>query len=636
MEKVAFSANIQGCPADIGLPLEILLYFCYNNTGHYICPYSGSNYRRDVYMVRKKGVYKLAKEQFRELCEFYSKLGYSKKQVKKLSEHCFDCDVKPVGDGRYSPDWTFIAEYEHDEPLDGSGMTAAVCGAPAPVGMAPMAMSAMAAPRGKAMPAPGMAMPLMANSVPADEFNSAETKNPRENEPNSPLDSPQVIFSANVNTGSWSYLRNMIRLGRRIDSSFVRIEEILNSYPYELALPGREELFSVTTEYSYCPWDKEKDLLLVEMKARKADVSVHQNLVLLIDVSGSMSDNWMLVQMSAAAIMSGLKKGDTLSIISYSDDTKTVVKQIDCGNKDKCIDALLSVVGIGGCTNGSDGLENAYKYLAETYDKNANNRIFIFTDGDFNFGVTSEGGLSDFIRKKRETGIYLSIVGYGRDNFKDNKMEALAMNGNGNYTFVSNPADILDSLSEKLVSNLFTVAKDVKISVELNPAYVSEYRLIGYDARQLTQKEFNDTEKAVDGIGSEHNVVALISLKRGEAKQQYSSRYVTAKPEDNKDEFAFIEVHYKSPAGEDLVYTKAVTTDDINKGKKDNISAASMLAMFGLLVKESEYKGDASPELLSAMLEDLDKNGKISKNEPYGHYGIIREYLKDTVPGNKM
>ncbi len=583
--------------------------------------------------MARRGAFGMNEKQFAQLCGFYSTLGYSSEQIRRLSENCFGYIVKVDDNIGYSADWTFYPQYEPSGFMQAGGMSGGMAGnafmggamMAQPMMAQPMMGMAMAAPMGKGMAAP---MPMMKSleNAPPPEFSTAETKNPTENEPQSPMDSPAAIFSANVNTGSWSYLRNMLSCRRGIDKSFIRIEEILNSYPYKLDPPENDDLFRVSTEYAPCPWDKEKDLLLVEMKAKKADTSVRQNLVFLIDVSGSMTDNWVIVQMSAAAIMSKLKAGDTLSIISYSDDTRTVVKQIDCGDRDKCVDALLEVDGIGGCTNGSDGLENAYRYLAETYDKDANNRVFIFTDGDFNFGVTSEGGLTDFIRKKRETGIYLSIVGYGRQNFKDNKMEALAMNGNGNYTFVANPADILDNLWNKLVSNLITVAKDVKISVELNPAYVSEYRLIGYDARRLTQKEFNDTEKAVDGIGSEHNVVALISLKRGEAKQQYSSRYVTAAAADNKDEFAFIEVHYKSPEGEDLVYTKAVTVAEIENSGKTNIGTASILAVFGLLVKDSVYKADASRELLERLLDEAGTNGEAE--EPYGHFDIIRKYLK--------
>ena len=592
-------------------------------------------------MSSKNRYYSMNKEQFGQLCDFYRTLGYNDEQVKLLSENCFGYDVRVEENAEYKPDWSFELKFDRvyarsdDMAMMGSGafMGGAAMTGGIPGGMMMGMASAMSAPAMASAAPMGMQSMMMMSSVPVPspvpqaEFSSAEAKEVRENEPQSPMDAPQAIFSANVNTGSWSYMRNMICLHRAIDRSFVRIEEILNSYPYKLDPPVNGDLFSIKTEYSSCPWNKDEDLLLVEMKAKEADASVKQNLVLLIDVSGSMDDKWVLVQMSAAAIMSNLKDGDTLSIIAYSNETRTVVKQIGCGDRDKCVDALMQVDGIGGGTNGSEGLTNAYSYLSETYDKEANNRIFIFTDGDFNFGITSEGGLSGFIRDKRETGIYLSVVGYGMQNIKDNKMEAIAQNGNGNYTFVSNPADILDNLNDKLISNLITVAKDVKISVEFNPAYVSEYRLIGYDARQLTQKEFNDTEKAADGIGSGHNVVALIAVKRGEAKQRYSTRYVTSEAGGCKDEFAFIEVHYKAPDGTDLVYTKAVTVADIENSEKTNIPVASMLAAFGLLIKKSDYMGSASLDMLAAMIADFDKDGCVSAEDPYGHFAIIRKFL---------
>ena len=330
--------------------------------------------------------------------------------------------------------------------------------------------------------------------------------------------------------------------------------------------------------------------------------------------------------MSIAAIMSKLQKGDIVSIIAYSDETTTVVKQLECGNKDKCVEAILSIDGIGGCTNGSEGLTNAYDYLQENYDENANNRVFIFTDGDFNFGITAEGGLKKFIEDKRQTGIYLSIVGYGENNFKDNKMETLARNGNGNYTFVANPADILDNLWTKLVSNLVTVAKNVKISVELNPAYVKEYRLIGYDARILTQQEFHDTEKAVDGMGSEHNVAALIELKRGQAQQQYKSRYVNVTAADSNDEFAFIEVHYQSPEGENLVMTKSITLSDLQAAENRNLPAAALLASFGLMVKQSAYQGKMNGTKLLDMVSALMKQQNLETPVRYSHLDIIRKF----------
>lgn len=588
------------------------------------------------------------KEQYDEMYNFYIKLGYSEKQAKKLSSSCFGAEIKVNEDAFYKSDWTFWRTLDApDEPRGLRGAIGAMFGgarsksappvgavyeemadASAPVHMkcAPMPMMNMSA----AMPMMGGAMPggmSVGMPMPQEQFNSAETHNANEIEEESTLDRPQMIFSANVNTASWSYIRDKVSRHERIDKSFVRIEEILNSYPYKMKAPKNDDLFSIKTEHGKCPWNEENELLMVGLKGRKAPKKVKQNLAFLVDVSGSMENEWVLVQMSLAAIMSKLNKGDYMSVIAYSDNTVTVVEKMKCGDMGDYVKAILAIDGIGGCTRGSEGLENAYKYLTDNYDKEANNRVFIFTDGDFNFGITSEGGLSDFIYKKRETGIYLSIVGFGRNNFKDNKMESLARNGNGNYTFVTNPADIIDNLWEKLVSSLVTVAKDVKISVELNPYYAKKYRLIGYDARVLTQKEFNDTEKATDGIGSEHNVVALIEFKKGTAEKTYSNRYVTTKTEDNKDEFAFIEIHYKTPDGVDSVITHTVGVDVLDKADGKNMPVITLLAAFGLLIKDSEYKGSADKKMISELLSAAEENEKESAKDKFGHLSIIRKYI---------
>ena len=602
-----------------------------------------------MFGFKKSDHYRMNGKQFEEMKEFYTKLGFSDAQVKKLCKSCFKADIRKDDSVPYKANWTFYrnSDFSGGAPGFFSGKNANAVGRgvarafTAPVeevedGLAAdecvplMRASAMPMEPAMAGAAPvGMAMPFpepVPSSEPFEPMNTAETHTARENELQSPLDNAQAIFSANVNTASWTYLRSKIARHQTIDTSFVRMEEIINSYRYDLPAPKNDELFSISAESGVCPWDKEKELLFLGFKGKKADKNCRQNLVLLVDVSGSMEDEWILTQMSMAAIISKLKAGDTLSIISYSDRTTTVVKQLECSNSDKCVDAILAVDGIGGCTYGSQGLSDAYEFLQETYDENANNRVFIFTDGDFNFGITSEGGLEEFILKKRETGIYLSIVGYGENNFKDNKMEALARNGNGNYTFVSNPADILDNLSDKLISNLITIAKDVKISVELNPAFVSEYRLLGYDVRKLTQQEFHDTEKAADGIGSEHNVAAVIELKRGKAQKQHKSRYVSVMAENGGDEIAFVEVHYKSPEGENLVMTRSVTLKELSESENKNIPAVSLMASFGLMVKDSKYKGSMTKTQLLNMTSELMNTLKIDEPEPFSHFDIIRQY----------
>lgn len=583
-------------------------------------------------------IIEMCKEQYDEMYDFYVKLGYSEKQAKKLCSSCFGAEIVATDSEYYRYDWCFYRK-RRQSPIEkkfkesaryrtASGMmmdSAMMGGAMARSAMpAPMPMMSMAAMPGEAV----MDEMCMCAAEPP-EFNTAETKVVPEIEETGTLDRPQMIFSANVNTASWSYLRDKIIQDKRIDTSFVRIEEIINSYKYKMKAPKDDsELFSLSFEHGKCPWNEGSELLMVGLKGKKSQKKVKQNLAFLVDVSGSMTDNWVLTQMSLAAIVSKLKKGDHMSIIAYSDNTVTVAKKMKCDDMDECVKAILSIDGIGGCTNGSEGLENAYSYLSDNFDKEGNNRVFIFTDGDFNFGITGESGLTDFIYRKRETGIYLSIVGYGRENFKDNKMEALARNGNGNYTFVANPYDILDNLWKKLVSNLVTVAKDVKISVELNPYYVNKYRLIGYDARVMTKQEFNDTEKAADGIGSGHNVAALIEFTRGKAEKTSSGRYVTAESQGNKDEFAFIEIHYKNPEDENLVMTKVITIEEFENAKSKNMPVITLLAAFGLVVKDSQYKGSADKEMLSNMVKEFEDNEDIDKKSKYGHINIIKKYCE--------
>lgn len=594
-----------------------------------------------MFEKRNRQYYEMTKRQYEEMQCFYKKLGYSPDQTAKFCKSCFGADIQVNDKAYYSPNWTFFRKYNYSRESFSRSMAKGfpnpLFGGAKPLASVPMrnssreafAMADACAPEEMAAPGGmmGMAAPSVSMSAPSAEFSTAETHDVPENEQHSPLDSPQLIYSANVNTASWTYLRSKILGDKYIDKSFVRIEELINSYTFDLPLPDDGGLFSVTAEVGKCPWNDEKELMFLGLKGKKARNDVKQNLAFLVDVSGSMEDEWILVQMSMAAIVSKLKEGDVLSVIAYSDNTVTVAKNIECGDLDKVVDVILSIDGIGGCTNGSEGLENAYSYLTEHFGKEKNNRIFIFTDGDFNFGVTSEGSLRELIYSKRDTGIYLSIVGYGERNFKDDKMETLARNGNGNYTFVSNPADIIEMLWDKLVSSLVTIAKDVKISVELNPEYVSEYRLIGYDFRKLTQQEFHDTEKAVDGIGSEHNTAALIEFKRGEAKQTYPSRYVQASSSEKSDEFAFVEIHYKSPEGEDLVFTKAITLDELKQAKNANVDAAAVIAAFGLIVKDSDYKGKANKKLLGDLLRDFSEYRTTDTKDGYTHYAVMKKYV---------
>lgn len=618
--------------------------------------------------MRNKGYteyYKMKKETYEQMRKFYLELGYNEQQTEKLCKSCFGAEIRISEDAYNSGRWVFPRRREYPEiedvedgedgaaapqtkggfhPLESianafrgagarkkSGAVMRDAGMPAPLPSMPamMGMSASMSAANMAAVSGGMGMNMAAmNQMMNSEFNTAETEAPKENETHSPMDDSQLIFSANVNTASWAYLSDRIKTGNNVNPDFVRIEEIINSYGYDLKKPKDDELFEITAEGGRCPWNEGAELFFLGIKGKKADADVKHNLALLIDVSGSMADEWILVQMSLAAIMSKLKKGDIVSVIAYSDVTVNVAEKAECGDMDKLVDIILSIDGIGGCTYGSKGLEDAYKLIGENFAEDKNNRVFIFTDGDFNFGVTGKGQLKDFIYDKRKTGIYLSIVGYGMHNFKDDKMETLAQNGNGNYTFVSNPYAIKENLWKKLESNFITVAKDVKISVQFNPKYVSKYRLIGYDARQLTKEEFYDTEKAADGIGSEHEVAALIEFTRGAAEQKYKSRYVDVTTKDSGNEIAYVEIHYKDADGNDLEMTRVITPGELEPGNSGNVRKAALLGGFGLLVKNSEYKGEMNVSMLKELYQTELRAEDIEKPAPYSHLDIIGTYLR--------
>lgn len=232
--------------------------------------------------------------------------------------------------------------------------------------------------------------------------------------------------------------------------------------------------------------------------------------------------------------------------------------------------------------------------------------MFIFTDGDFNFGITSEGGLSTFIKEKRNLGIYLSVVGYGLNNFKDNNMEAIARNGNGNYYFIGQPEDILENFKQKFEAITITVAKDVKIQVELNPEFVGCYRLIGYNVRKLTTQDFDNPDKAVDGIGSGHYVVALLEIARTQHDKGRQSRYVDRVSRQNTEEFATVTIRYKTAGDENRELVRSISAAEAEeKPSEINIPKAAFLAAYGMWLSESEYKADLTAGTLRDMRDAL-------------------------------
>ncbi len=591
-----------------------------------------SNNRVENTKYNGKNIIFVSPEQLKEIYSFYLSLGFTQEQAKKLTNRVFNFDVIADKSIAYSTNWTFTTNSNYQARTQGTGYSysdnsyggyynsSSGYSYSDSYGAYYNSNSGYMSYEGYSSYSSGDR---------GNGYTSSATYHVDEAHLSNPLINPKAIFSANVNSASWLYVRNAVNLKNNINSDFIRIEELVNSYDYALNQPQANDLFATTIEYGKCPWKSQDDILLFGLKGCKFDEAITQNLALLVDVSGSMSDNWLLTQMALMSIVSKLQKGDHISIIAYSNETKTIVQNMDCGDMDACIDKVLSIEGIGGGTNGSDGLTNAYKYLKKHFDEKANNRVMIFTDGDFNFGITDGEELSEFIYKKRKTGIYLSVVGFGFDNYQDDNMEYLSRKGNGNYCLIGNPNDISDYLDKKLQSSLVTIAKDVKISIELNPRYVSKYRLIGYDARAISEKEFSDDSAAVDGIGSGHSILALLQLRRGEAKPETESRYQTTVINDANNEFAYIKINYKTRAGESQSFEQVITIDDLLQ-KTTVFDQAMVMAMFGLILKNSKYKGNCTPDKLEKFLKEIIDTQSINADVPSVQtVQMYLEYLKN-------
>ena len=320
--------------------------------------------------------------------------------------------------------------------------------------------------------------------------------------------SPLSTFSADVDTASYSNLRRMLNDGYSIEEipqGAVRAEEMINYFTYDYNGPEEGEPFGVNAEISTCPWNSEHDLLMLGLQTQAIDFedAADSNIVLLIDVSGSMySENKLpLLKESFELLIDNLTEKDSVSIVTYASGVNEVINGVPASEKDTIIDALTNLQA-GGGTNGEGGIQLAYELAEENFIKGGNNRVIIATDGDFNIGVSSQSDLSKLIKEKSKSGIYLSVLGFGMGNYSDSRMETLADDGNGNYAYIDSISEAKKVLVEELGATMVTVAKDVKLQVEFNPAFVSEYRLIGYEDRLMADEDFEDDKKDAGEIGA--------------------------------------------------------------------------------------------------------------------------------------
>ncbi len=447
---------------------------------------------------------------------------------------------------------------------------------------------------------------------------------------------PLSTFAADVDTASYSNLRRLIRDGYDLDNlpdGAVRIEEMINYFSYEYEDPSGSDPFGVTTQIGRCPWNDEAELLMIGLKTQDIDYSraPESNLVFLIDVSGSMfsEDKLPLLQESFGLLAENLTEKDRISIVTYAAESEIVLNGVH-GDETKKIKKALAGLEASGRTHGSEGIETAYALAEENFIKGGNNRIILATDGDLNVGMTTEEELEELITEKKETGIFLSVLGFGTGNIKDNKMETLADKGNGNYAYIDCLREANKVLVEEMSATLLTICKDVKFQVEFNPQIVEGYRLIGYENRALAREDFDDDTKDAGEIGAGHSVTALYeiilrnpldgSLTKGEIEDlKYSKEYKKRQKEtpgetpsepssDNKyEEWLTISIRYKKPAEEESnLLEYPVGYDSYEEEPSDDFIFAGAVAEFGLLASHSEYPEDASVKNVKKALMGID------------------------------
>ena len=412
---------------------------------------------------------------------------------------------------------------------------------------------------------------------------------------------PLSTIAADVDTASYTNVRRMIESGYAADeipAEAVRPEEFINYFSYDLDSPLEGDKFGVTAEVSTCPWNRDHQLMFIGVKAEDPYEGTvpESNLVFLIDVSGSMNhkDKLTLLQDSFKDLVDNLPGEGVVSIVTYASKEEVVLDGVDMREKG-VIKKAISSLSASGSTAGERGMQMAYEIAKEHFIDGGNNRIIMATDGDLNVGISDPDELEKFIEKKKESGIFLSVLGFGEGNYKDDRLERLADCGNGNYSYIDSKLEGHKVLVEEMSSTLVTVAKDVKFQVEFNPARVNAYRLIGYEDRQLDAVDFNDDTKDGGEIGAGHSVVALYEIIPADSESAIDLRYQEAPKSDESDDFATVKLRYKEPDSESSELIEAVVGNDSFHDKPgDNLAFAELAAGFSMLLSDSKYTGTLS------------------------------------------
>ncbi len=426
---------------------------------------------------------------------------------------------------------------------------------------------------------------------------------------------PLSTFSIDVDNASYSNIRRIINMGQIPPAEAVRIEEMINYFKFDYPEPSGEHPFSVSSELGVCPWNKRHWLLHVGLNGKSFDKSSlpPSNLVFLIDVSGSMNNPNKLPLLKSAfgLLVNELRPSDHVAIVVYAGAAGLVLESTP-GNRKETIMAAIDNLNAGGSTAGGAGLKLAYQVAQENFVTGGNNRIVLATDGDFNVGESSNGAMERLVEEKRKEGVFITVLGFGMGNVKDDKMELIADKGNGNYSYIDNLQEARRVLVREFGGTLFTIARDVKFQIEFNPARIESYRLIGYENRLLADEDFNDDRKDAGEMGAGHNVTALYELIPAGSDETLPTidplKYqvlneTESRSDDFNNEFLTIKIRYKKPEGmKSMLMVKSVGGSVSSVAyASDNLRFAAAVAEFGMILRNSDFRGNATLESAAAL-----------------------------------
>ena len=454
-----------------------------------------------------------------------------------------------------------------------------------------------------------------------------------------PSRNPLSTFSIDVDAASYSNIRRFLNNGQRPPKDAVRIEEMINYFNYDYRQPEGDEPFSVNTEVSQAPWNRLHKLVHIGIQGKEIATEnlPASNIVFLLDVSGSMNapNKLPLLKSAFGLLVDQMREQDRVSIVVYAGAAGVVLPSTSGENKSEIL-AALNQLQAGGSTAGGQGIKLAYKIANENFVKGGNNRIVLATDGDFNIGASSDAEMERLIEKERESGVFLTVLGFGMGNYKDSKMEILADKGNGNYAYIDNILEAKKVLVSEFGGTMFTIAKDVKIQVEFNPEIVQSYRLIGYVNRKLNDEDFNDDKKDAGELGSGHTVTALyeivpVGVEAGAGSIDPLKYQQETKTQKGKfgNEMLTVKLRYKQPDGHTSKLITQVIQDSDTRLEKtsDNFRWSAAVAEFGMLLRDSEFKGESSYLQVIEMAK-----GAQGKDE----YGYRAEFIRLVQSGGLL